>query len=479
MSRVSHETPRLRSEAAEATRGSAIKLAAEVASRFLTLATTVLLARGLSVEDYGAYGTLSLVGVLVAEVAEFGLQSTAARALVAGTSSLRSLVRARAALLVSVASCVVALAPLLPGLGLVDRPLVSVLCLLFFYFALSAWGEFLGVALRCRGARVHEALLLTCLRAGGLALTAVALAVRAGLHGVAWALALSPLPALALGSWFLHRHGPAGVAPDTGVRDVLRASAPLAVHAGLLLLSPRVEFLVLSAVRETRERALFFAAVQVFWFLGMVPSAVAAGAMPALTREAIGGGKAVRQRTAATMALLGVPAAVGLAFVAPGVLAVFGEEYVRATAWLRALAVAVVPLFMNALLTWALIASGRSGLLPRLTATRVAVAFVLAAVLVPSFGAAGAAAGLVCAETALLLLEARACAEAGFAVPILRPVALALGASVPMGLAVYGVGPSLVWAVATGALTYAATLAAFWRLLPGVSREMLGDVRYP
>jgi O-antigen/teichoic acid export membrane protein len=479
MSRVSQESARGRGEAAEATRGSAIKLAAETTSRILTLGTTVLLARGLSVEDYGAYGTLSVVGVLLAEVAEFGLQALASRALVAGTSSLRSLARARAALFVSVAAGVVALAPLAPRLHVLARPLTPVLCLLFLYFALSAWGEFLGVGLRCRGARVQEALLLTCLRGGGLLLAGMALAVRAGLPGVAGALALSPLPALALGAWLLRRHGPAGVAPDTGAREVLRSAAPLAVHAGLLLLSPRVEFLVLTAVRDPRESALFFAAVQVFWFLAMVPSAVAAGAMPALTREAVGGGKAVRQRTAATMALLGAPAAVGLALIAPGVLAVFGDEYVRAAAWLQILAIALVPLFMNALLTWALIASGRSGLLPRLTAARVAAAFVLATVLVPRFGAAGAAVGLTCAETALLVLEARACAAGGFAVPVLRPVAFALAASVPMALAVHGVGPGLVAPVVMGALTYSATLAASWRLLPGLAREMIGDLRYP
>ena len=63
MGRVSSETsagPSLASrEADDATRGSAIKLAAEIASRLLLLATTLLLARGLILEEYGAYGRLA------------------------------------------------------------------------------------------------------------------------------------------------------------------------------------------------------------------------------------------------------------------------------------------------------------------------------------------------------------------------------------------------------------------------------------
>ena len=102
MGRVSSETSaglsRASREADDATRGSAIKLAAEISSRLLLLATTLLLARGLILEDYGAFGRLAAYALLCAELAGLGLQLTATRALVAGTLSLRALVRARVAL---------------------------------------------------------------------------------------------------------------------------------------------------------------------------------------------------------------------------------------------------------------------------------------------------------------------------------------------------------------------------------------------
>ena len=454
-------------EADEATRGSAIKLGAEVVSRGLGLLTTVLVTRGLGVEGFGVFGGPFVAAVLVAELGELGLQATASRALVAGTVSLRSLARARLALLAVVG-----------GLAFVSVPVSPVLSPLVLFFLLSGWGEFAGVALRCRGGRVQEALLLCVLRGGGLVLAAAALAGGAGPRGVAWALAASPLPALALGAAWLVRRRPAVPLPDLGVRAVLRLSAPLAIHSGLLLLSPRVEYLVVAAFLGDREKGLFLAALQVFWFLGMVPSAIAAGAMPSLTREAMAGRGPVRQRTAGLLAGLAAPAAVGLALVAPALVAsVFGADYLPAAPWLCALAAGVPALFLNALATAALVAAGRAAVLPRITAVRVGVAFAIALVAVPRFGVPGAAAGLVAAEWLLLALGIRACAAGSFEVHVVRPLAWALLASVPMALAVSGVRETLVLAVGIGALSWAATLAAVLRLRPGLARELVGGSR--
>ena len=454
-------------EANEATRGSAIKLAAEVASRGLGLLTTVLVTRGLGVEGFGVFGGPFVAAVIVAELGELGLQATASRALVAGTVSLRSLARARLVLLAVVG-----------GLALVSVPVSPLLSPLVLFFLLSGWWEFAGVALRCRGGRVHEASLLVTLRGGGLVLAAAALQAGAGPRGVAWALAASPLPALAFGAAWLARRKPAVPPPDLGVRDVLRLSAPLAIHSGLLLLSPRVEYLVVAAFLGDREKGLFLAALQVFWFLGMVPSAVAAGAMPSLTREAMAGRGPVRGRTAGLLAALAAPAAVGLGLVAPALVAtVFGADYGPAAPWLGVLAAGVPPLFLNALVAAALVAAGHAPVLPRITAVRVGVAFVIAVVAVPRFGVPGAAAGLVTAEWLLLALGLRACRAASFEVRAVRPLAWALVACVPMALAVSGVRDSLTLAVAVGALSWAATLAAVVGLRPGLARELVGDLR--
>jgi O-antigen/teichoic acid export membrane protein len=246
------------------------------------------------------------------------------------------------------------------------------------------------------------------------------------------------------------------------------------------MLSPRVEFLVLSVLAGDRETGVFLAALRVFEFLGMVPNAVAQGAMPALTREALRGGEGVRRRTAGTMALVAAPAAIGLALVAGAVVELlFGGAYADGAAPLRILAIALLPLFMNALLSWTLLARGRAAWLARLTGLRVVAALALALVLVPRLGAVGAAAGLAGAEWLLLVLGWLACRSAAFEVRIARPVGWALAACVPMALAVSGVSADLVLAIPVGALTYAATLAGAWKLVPAFARGLSPDLRYP
>jgi O-antigen/teichoic acid export membrane protein len=472
MAAVNDEPARDAREARDATRGSAIKLAAELASRLLGLATTLLLIRGLGASEFGAFGRLSLIALLLGELGELGLQILASRALVAGTLSLRALVRAR-----------LVLAAGLGGAALASLGRAPVLAPLVLWFALSGWGEFLGVALRCRGARVAEALLLLCLRGLGLVAAAIALSSTHGLAALAWALSLSTLPALALGAWMLRRFPPAHSGGDAGVASVLREAFPLAVHAGLLLLSPRVEFLVLSLLRGDRETGLFLAGLRVYEFLTMVPAAVAAGAMPGLTREALRGGGSVRERTAWTLAFLGAPAAVGLALVAdPLAQLLLGPgyepaDYAGTAVPLRLLALALPALFVNGLLQNTLVAAGRTRWLPRITALRVGFAFAMAVPLVQAAGGTGAAIGTGLSEWLLLVISGRACAAAGAAVPILRPLAYALAAALPMALAVAGLRQRLLLAVAVGVLVQLLVMLALAWLL--ARHESAGDLRYP
>jgi O-antigen/teichoic acid export membrane protein len=172
------------------------------------------------------------------------------------------------------------------------------------------------------------------------------------------------------------------------------------------------------------------------------------------------------------VALLAVPAAAGLALLAPGALAVLGADYVAAAPALRILAFAVVALFTNVVLLHALIAAGRAAWLPRLTAARVALSCAAALAFIPRWGVVGAAGGVLAAEALLLVLSSRACRTAGFAVPLAAPLGVALAATVPMAVAVTTLDAGTIPSAAAGALVYAATLALAWAAL----REPLGRV---
>jgi O-antigen/teichoic acid export membrane protein len=265
------------------------------------------------------------------------------------------------------------------------------------------------------------------------------------------------------------------------VAAVLRASLPLAVNGALALVALRVELLVVFWARGSWEAGLFGAAVKIVEALNGVPSAIAAGAMPALTREALplGGERVphadvVRRRTVAVTALLAVPAAAGLALLAPGVLRLLGGDYVAAAPALRVLAFAVVALFTNVVLLHSLIAAGRAGWLPRLTAVRVAFAALVAAIAIPRWGVVAAASGVLAAELLLTALSARACRLAGFAVPLSAPLLVAVSATAPMAAAVALIDAATVLEAAAGAGVYAATLAVAWALAREPLQRALG-----
>jgi O-antigen/teichoic acid export membrane protein len=360
-----------------------------------------------------------------------------------------------------------ALILLLPSRGLgALRP--ELLAPLLLYFLLAGWSEFLGVVLRARGRRGAEAATILCFRLTTLALVVWAFERGLGLQGLVWALAVSPLLAIAAAAAQVSSL-PADAKPEgtAGSLTVLRLALPLGVNGLLALLSLRVEILALPLFVDDQATGLFAAAIGLVTPLALVPAAISAGAMPALTREALKGDGPVRERTITTVALLAVPGALGLAVLAPDIVVrVFGEDYAAAIPALRLLAPALVALFLNAVLVHTLIARGRARLLPLLTATRVGVAALLALGLIPAFGI-GAAAGLALSELLLLLLAARACAREAFAVPVARATLVAAALSLPMAAVLaFGSRRALI-AIPFGGLTYAATLLLAWRVAPG------------
>jgi len=471
------------SEAREATRGSGIRLATEAVSRALSVATT-LAAMRLDPADFGVLVAVGGLAVVLAEAGDLGLQGLAVPALIARRFSLRDLLRAKLVLAVLLGGLALVLPLLLGGLAPVAAAVLPaswrqtvlaagggsfLLTPLILYYGLAGWSEFLGVALRAAGRRGQEAAVILCLRLSGLLATVLAIAAGARVWGLAWAQAASVVLPIVLGAWLLWLASRA--APDSkeaAVGSVLRAAAPLAVNGGLALVSLRIEVIAIFVLKGSREAGLFGAALKLVESLNGIGAALLSGALPSLTREALAGaGRShqVRSRTAALVALLGVPAAVGMVLQAPGVLHLVAPPgYAGGAGALRILAFAIAVLFVNTLLIHALIAAGRADRLPRLTGVRVGVAVLLALTLVPALGGLGAAIGFLAAELLLAVLAGRSAAVAGFPVPVLRPVLLAALLSLPMAAVVGFLKADAVPAIAAGVGVYAVTLGAAWRV---------------
>lgn len=230
-------------------------------------------------------------------------------------------------------------------------------------------------------------------------------------------------------------------------------------------MSLRVELLALKWLRGATETGVFSVALRVIEFLSMVPAAVAGGAMPGLAREAGSHSAAVRQRSSWLVALLAGAACLGLMVTAADVVAVVGRgQYEAAGPVMRLLALSVVPLFANVLLSHALVAARRPERLPRLTALRVSLSFGLALVLTPRFGPMGAAAGFLASECVVLLVAIRACRAARFPTPVLVPFGAGIALAIPMAFTVASMGGRVELRIAAGIAVWAGTVGTAWWL---------------
>jgi anaerobic magnesium-protoporphyrin IX monomethyl ester cyclase len=404
----------------DATRGSATRLGAEIGVRVLRMASAFLLVAGLGATGFGMYAALWGLAVLVAEAADLGLRTAACPGVAARRIGLAPLVRTKLWLL-GVSFCLlgVAAVPLLSSAGGAGTALPL---LAFMAAALLVTGaELGGVLLRAVGRRMEEAAVLMTMGActlGGVAWLLADPALGTRLLDLAAVQAGAAVVAMLLAAWWLTRAAVPDALERVGSRAILAESLPLGLNGALALATMRIEILILFLWHGPLETGLFAAALKLVEALNAVPGALAAGALPTMAREGRSALGAARVRTAATLLVLAIPTAFLLLLVAP--LCAVRLGYAGAGMPLRILAAAVVPMFVNSGALHALLAVGRGELLPRLTATRLVCATLLGLMLIPRFGAAGAAAGLAVSEWILLAMALRACRQAEVGIPLGR-----------------------------------------------------------
>ena len=325
--------------------------------------------RGLATS--GLFGALSVYALLLAELGELGLQALASRALVAGTLSLES-ARPGASR---------------PRRGRGGASAASVAAGAAVAGRLAGPARSTGRSSPCswRGSRSRAGVsssaspALPAARGGSRPCSSSSCAAAAlGRRGGALGAGTRPpgrrggaRPLARFPRWRSARpsapHG-AGRPAARRVPPARRPAAsplPLAAHGGLLLLSPRVEFLVLSWLGDRARRGSSTPRCSVFWFLVDGAERGRGGSDARPHARGAPGRETVRRRTAATLApSWPLRSAVGLALVArarsPSSWAGAPRPPTtpRSPACCVLLSAAVPALFLNALLFAALIASG-------------------------------------------------------------------------------------------------------------------------
>lgn len=321
--------------------------------------------------------------------------------------------------------------------------------------------EYLSAASVLQGL-VYTGLILLCVRGGG----------QLGL--VPWLLLAAQAAACAAMLLAFRRVEPAySPRPDLSRPGELLAQAwPVLAAAVMIIVTLNFPLTLTGFLRGETEAGWFAAANKIPQIFIEAMLAYVFAVFPAAARlHAAEPEKLSRLLNYTMRAVLtvGLPAAAGLTLLAPGITSLlFGRGFEGAALPLAALAWTPIVVFSNNLLFHTLWAAGRQHAVTAVSALQAALTVLFCWLLVPRFGAAGAAFSALGAGLAALVWYYRsvkktaAIAAAGF-VP--RPLA----ASAVMCAAVWPLRHSLAAAIPCGALVYAAAILLF----KGVSREDL------
>jgi O-antigen/teichoic acid export membrane protein len=202
--------------------------------------------------------------------------------------------------------------------------------------------------------------------------------------------------------WMLSRDRHDSLVMPTPARAValVRRSIPFALSGLIANVHVRLAPLALGLFAGVEQVALFGAAQRFASLVKMLPQSAFGGALPVLSREAqTGRGDRVRGSFERAIAAFAVASAAGLALLAPFVVRIaYGRSFQGAAPVLVWLALALMPTLTNNARQLSLYAAGRERVATIWSGVALAAQAAGCVLLIPPFGAAGAAIAVGLAE---------------------------------------------------------------------------------
>lgn len=394
-------------------------LALNVSTVVLNFGLVVLLTRVLGARAYGAYASALAWSGLLTAIGMLGLTPLIVRQLAAYETHaawglLRGLLR-RVTQAVVLASAVALIAAAAVGtLVYAGRPEL----LHPFWIALAlgpllsltsirqAAMQGLGRVVAGRLPETVVAPLLVLVLSGGAAL------VLGDAFGAGVAVALqvaATIVAFLLGGILLRRALPASArlaAREYDLASWRRSGLPLALLTALMAANTQSGTILLGALSGAADAGMFNVASRMTMFISFVALAASYPLMPAVARlHATGELEAVQRlvlKTARTVLFFAVPTGIVLVAFAPRLLRLFDADFGAGGTAMRILAIGEVVNVLTGYGGLVLVMSGHESDLTRSVAAGAVLNIALSAVLIPTLGvsgaAAGAAAGMVCAN---------------------------------------------------------------------------------
>ena len=454
-----------------AIRGGGLRVAGYAAGALLTAATSILLLRYLSLEEFGAYVTVTSLVAIVGGLTEAGLNLVAQRDWVGAGDD-----RDRGEIVAS-----------LVGIRLVATPIGVVVAILFGLAAGYDQPVIIGIAVAGVGlviANVAASLttpLMVALRLGvvtasdlarqtAIMLAIVVVVVAGGslatlfVAHVVGGIAMLVVIVLALG-------GLSTLRPTFSWarwKPLLVAAAPVAAAAVINVVYLRLLVVLMSVLGSPEETGLFATSYRILEVFAGIPGLMMSAAFPILAHAGAGAGDeprlayALQRMLEAALLVSGLIVLVLVGAAEPIIVLLGGDEYRDAAPVLQVQAAALVGAFLTQVWALGLVAVHRQAALIAVNAIALSTGLVSGLLLIPAAGETGAAIAAVIGELVLavsclvMLVRAR---------PQLRPQ---LGRPARL-LAAGAIGAALALApglppVAAAALAALAFLGAAWAM---------------
>lgn len=360
---------------------------------------------------FGVYSHGLAIGLVIAQVADLGLQVTCAREVAVHGRSARGFVASAFAL--KCLLCLPVLLLLLPLVATRTAELRSTYLWLGLAMLAQTFIEFAAHVFRGRQQIDREARLLAGARILMLIVGAAVLSQSTELSAFALAILLSTAFFGARAIRQLQQDQWLGAAGESGAYQpatmkVLRQALPLGIATVISITYTRSAILLLDYLLDEQAVAQYSAAFRLVEPLQIVPAAVMAAVFPAYARaltEDPRRAKWLGLASTALMASLGAALGLILWLGAPWIVAVlFPDSMADSAGVLRVLGLALAPIFTNYVLTHLLIARGQTHFNLLFVLLMFIVHLGVSWRLIPEYGATGAAISVVVAELGLTLV---------------------------------------------------------------------------
>lgn len=376
------------------------------AGRFLLI---LVAARTLDADGFGLYMFAFAFGSIFANASDFGLQMVLSREVARRhfprNEVLGQIVRSKLALNLLVAIVLTVTILAYPR----SADVKSLLLLAGAAALLQSWTELWNYFFRGIQVLKHEAWLNFVHMAIGTGLGIAVLLRGGGPGGLFVSLIIAAVVANALAILVLRsRRELVPAQRRAAIGPALRQAAPIGVAILLSILYFRIDVIFLERLRTDAEVGDYSAAYKVLESLLFVPSIFLAALYPAFAELASGGGRDLHRLYRSSLRWLGglsLAFTVALVVGAPWILELlYGDSFASTVGVLRLLAPSLVFVFLNFGLTHFLVALGGQKWNAVFAGVCLAINAGTNALVIPTYGAAGAAATTVLTEAILFVL---------------------------------------------------------------------------